>query len=154
VIYGSSNAKTPPQQVGKVIGIYQCSHEIGVAEDFTSAVGMARKRRLQSNPDQWNHGIRAVRAWAVTPESYQRIADFAPISYKSGSGTTISRHGIQLHPSDAKNLLKLDLEEVEVFGIELDGSPLMGAAQTIFQNPTPSKAGPVSQSPFKTKESE
>jgi len=154
IIYGSSNAKTPPSQRGKVIGIYQCSHEIGVAEDFTSALGMARKRRLQSNPNQWNHGIRAVRAWAVTPETYQSIADFAPVSYKSGSGTTISRHGIQLHPSDAQNLLNLDLVEVDVFGSELLGSSLIGSARSIFENPTPSKAGPVSQSPFKTRESE
>lgn len=158
VIYGSKSNQTPKEQRGKVIGIYQCSHRMGVAEEFASAVGMDRKRRNQKSENQWNHGIQAVRAWRVVPESYQDIAEFAPNSYDSNSGTAISRYGIKLTPEDARNILNLDLEECEVFGSLLDGVPKLGSGNDVMDQPTPklspSKAGPVSKTPYQTRESE
>ncbi|MFC0340773.1 hypothetical protein [Paracoccus niistensis] len=149
VIYG--NGRASKDEWGKVIGIQQCSHQLGHAEEFSAPAEWDKKIRDPDVSNRWNYAVKATRAWRVTPESRIAIRDFAPKAVASGAWQHIGSLGVSLSAEEAINILKLDLQEVAVYG----GNPFYqaspGTAKEVF---APSKAGPVSQQSFTSKEAE
>lgn len=149
VIYGAGKANK--DELGKVIGIQQCSHEIGDARDFMAPAAYAAKQADPEDKAKWNYGVRATRAWRVAPESRMPIQDFAPEATATEAWQFIGSQGVRLSPQEASRILKLELQEVDVYGGTLIIGSTAGPALNIL---APSKAGPVSQTPYVTKEAE
>jgi len=149
VIYGTTKAEKDEAQ--KIIGIQQCSHEPGRAEDFMSPSAWQWKQADPESARKWNHAIKAKRAWRVTSESRMPVREFAPKSTRSGAWQHIGARGVRLTPEEARNILKLDLQETDVYGEGSILAALPGPAKAVL---APSKAGPVSQNPFVTREAE
>lgn len=149
VIYGAGKAEK--RDLGLVIGIQQCSHRVGSSKEFASPAEWLAKERDPEKSGKWNYAVKATRAWRVTPETRMNVRQFAPKATATGAWQHIGGLGEPLSSSEALNILKLDLQEVEVYGeTSLTGSA-PGSAKQIL---APSKAGPVSQKPFVTKEAE
>lgn len=150
VIYGATGSDDPADQ-GVVLGVQQQSHDIGTAEQFMHPAAWRKKSADVDQAKRWNHAVKAVRAWRVSGETRLPVQDFAPETYSAVRAQAIGAQCMRLSASDARNLLKLDLYEVPVFG----GLPVeefvVGSAIEVL---TPSTAGPVSKSPFETRESE
>ena len=149
VVYGAM--KAPQDMRRKVIGIQQCTHEVRPSKELMSARYWEEKQSDPETARRWNYAVRIARAWRVTPESRMHIEDFAPDVASTGSWRTIGALGTQLSPREALNILELDLQEVDVYGETPIIGSAVGSAKEIL---APSKAGPVSQAPFVTKESE
>lgn len=149
VIYGTGSA--PKDQLGKIVGLQQCSHQIGPAEKFTSPQEWRRKQLDPEEKHKWNFGVKAVRAWRVTPESRMFVRDFAPVSTANEAWQHIGAQGEPLKASEALNILRLDVQEVNVYGETPIVASSIGMAKQIF---APSKAGPVSQVPHVVREAE
>lgn len=149
VVYGASGCNNPAMR-RKIIGIQQCSHQLGPARDFMSPAAWNSKRR-DGNENKWNYGVKAVRAWRVTPESYMPVEEFAPDAAATRAWLAIGALGMLLTPREATNILKLELQECDVYG----ETPIIGSvsapAAAMF---APSKAGPVSQSSYAVREAE
>lgn len=143
VVYAASKAHrdTP----GTIIGIQQMTHETGDAREFMAPDAWNAKQANPSERDKWNDAIRVHRAWRVSPESTMRIEDFAPTTFSEGKrAQTIGGQGMPLTPEEAQNILKLDLQEVQVWrGPKIEYSEVHPASSLL----KPSKAGPVSQTP-------
>ncbi len=149
VIYGT--VKAAPDERRKVIGIIQCSHRLGHAQSFLSPREWAAKQNDSDVARKWNYAVKAVRAWRVTPESRMAVEEFAPIATQNGAWQHIGYQGVPLTRADARNILKLDLQEASIYG----ETPIIGAVSApAAEVLTPSRAGPVSQSPFMVKEAE
>ncbi len=149
VIYGSGDA--PKDELYNVIGIQQCSHQIGSAEQFMHPLAWDVKRVDPDQADRWNYAVRTTRAWRVTPESRMNVRKFAPEATRTGAWQHIGSRGVQLSKAEAENILKLDLQEVDVYG----ENPILGSsAGSATEILAPSKPGPVSQRSFVTRESE
>lgn len=150
VIYGATGCDDPRDQ-GVILGVQQQSHEIGNAQNFMNPEAWATKTADPEQVGRWNFAIKAHRAWRATDESRMPVEVFAPETYTHIRAQAIGAQCMRLTPSDAQNLLKLDLFEVPVFG----GIPVNqfreGTASEVL---SPSRPGPVSQSPFETRESE
>jgi hypothetical protein len=149
VIYGAGEAAK--DELGKVIGIQQCSHRTGDAAQFMSPVELARKQADPDRKGRWNHAVKAVRAWRVSPESRMHVRDFAPGATANEAWQHIGARGERLSPQDALNILKLDLQEIDVYGENPVIESAVGTARHIL---APSRAGPVSQSPYVVTEAE
>lgn len=149
VIYGSGKASK--EHLGQVIGVQQCSHQIGHSRQFMSPYEWNVKESDPQRAGKWNYGVKATRAWRVTPESQMDVRAFAPKATETGAWQHIGARGVKLSRQDALNILKLDLQEVDVYGENPIVGSSPGSAREIL---APSKAGPVSQAPFATKESE
>jgi hypothetical protein len=149
VVYGSGEAAK--DELGKVIGIQQCSHVTGNAENFIAPPEWIAKSRDLKKKEQWNFAVRAEKAWRVTPSSRMNVRDFAPKATETGAWQHIGAYGVPLTKSEALNILKLGLQEVEVYGRDHIFSSASGTAREIL---APSKAGPVSQNPYVVKEAE
>ena len=150
VIYGASKAGQASDR-GKIIGLLQCSHELGSAEKFMAPEVWRDKQSDPKRAGRWNFGVRATRAWRVAPESQMPVREFAPDATASGAWEHIGALGQLLTPREAQNIFKLDLQEIEVYGRPSDFD---GTSRSAKEALAPSKAGPVSQTPFLTKESE
>ena len=150
VVYGAQRAPKKGDR-GQVLGILQMTHEKGRAEDFMPANAYAAKQADPDRKDKWDFAVRAVRAWAVTPESSLAIADFAPKTFSPERSQTIGSQGMPLTVEEARNILKFDLVEVPVFGGASSGLSEIVAAPAAL---SPSKPGPVSKAPHERKESE
>lgn len=149
VIYGTGSASA--DELGKVIGILQCSHRVNHAQAFMSPVEWVNKQADAERKGRWELGVKAVRAWKIAPENRPRIAEFANQTYSAGRAQAIGSQGMPLTSNEALKLLDLDLQEVSVFGeIPVDDAAF-ALGSDLFQ---PSNAGPVSQRPFMVKESE
>ena len=149
VIYGTG--KAPRGDRGKILGILQLSHRAGNASLFMSD---ERKRKKEENPEEsrrWNHAMQAVRAWKVPHEARVTVEDFADNTYTSRKSRHISVRGEPLVPQEALKLLKLNLYEVNVCGQPWVGFSTFGAGAHVL---TPSRPGPVSQSPYMVSEAE
>ena len=110
--------------------------------------------RKQNDPERarkWNLAVKATRAWRVTPESRVMVREFAPETTATGAWQYIGAQGVPLPRREALNILKLDLQEVDVYAENPIAGATPGSAKEIL---APSKAGPVSQNPFVTRESE
>ena len=149
VIYGTG--KAPRDDRGKILGILQLSHRAGDARLFMSD---KRKRKKEENPEElrkWNYALQAVRAWKVPPEARVMVEDFADKTYTSRKSRHISVRGEPLVPQEALKILKLNLYEVNVSGQPWVGFSTFGAGAHVL---TPSRPGPVSQSPYMVSEAE
>lgn len=150
VVYGAQRAPIAAQR-GRILGILQMSHETGRAKDFMPADAYAAKQADPNRRDKWDFGVRAVKAWIVTPESSLPVAEFASETFSVGTSQTIGAQGMPLTSSEAANILKFDLVEVPVFGaISNEASEIEPATVAL----SPSKPGPVSKAPHNRKESE
>ncbi len=149
VVYGAGQASKG--ELGKVIGIQQCSHKTGHTRQFMSPAEWDAKERDSERKDKWNYAVKATRAWRVTPESRMLVTDFAPQATASGAWQHIGARGVRLSRQEALNILKLDLQEVDVYGENPILGSVSGTAKEIL---APSKAGPVSKSPHVTREAE
>lgn len=149
VIYGAS--KAAPELKGRIIGIQQQSHDVGPAERFMSPAAWAEKQANPDRRDKWNHAVGAMRAWVVTPETRVSVEKFAPDTYSVGKSQTIGAQGMQMTVAEAKRILDLDLVEVPVFG---DAGDIASVAAPAGEALKPSKAGPVSGSPYTVREAE
>lgn len=149
VIYGTGTAA--PDELGKVIGVLQCTHRVNNAKAFMSPVAWSAKERAIESAGKWDLGVKAIRAWQVAPESRPSIADFADDTYTPGRGQAIGSQGMPLTAAEARKLLELDLQEVPVFGETLVIKAAFGKGYDVL---SPSKPGPVSQNPFTVRESE
>jgi hypothetical protein len=150
VVYGASRAPISAER-GQILGVLQMSHETGRAKDFMPPEAYAKKQADIAQKDRWDFGIRAVRAWIVTPETSLAVEDFAPQTYSVGAAQTIGRQGMPLTRAEARKLLNFDLVEVPVFGTVSSGFSEISPASTAL---SPSKPGPVSKKPHARKESE
>ncbi len=149
VVYGAGQASK--EDLGKVIGIQQCSHQLGKSRQFMAPSAWAAKERDPERAAKWNYAVKATRAWRVTPESRMDVREFAPDATSTGAWQHIGSRGVTLTRKEALNILKLDLQEVDVFGENPIIGSAPGSAKEIL---APSKAGPVSQNAFVTRESE
>lgn len=149
VIYGAGEAAR--DELGRVIGILQCSHRIGHAEQYMSPDEWRTKQADPEKKQKWNYAVKAHRAWRVTPESRMDVRSFAPEATKNEAWQHIGSRGEPLVRQEAFNILKLDLQEVDVYGENPLLSSVIGTARQIL---APSKAGPVSQSPYVVREAE
>lgn len=149
VIYGAGEAAKG--ELNNVIGIQQCSHQLGNAQQFMYPPAWEAKERDPDRAARWNYAVKATRAWRVTPETRMDVRDFAPEATRSGAWQHIGSRGVRLSQAEAANILRLDLQEVDVYGENPIIGSMAGRAQEIL---APSKAGPVSQNSFVTRESE
>ena len=149
VIYGTGNVGEDKYR--KIIGIQQCSHEIGYAEQFMSPVEWHKKSQDSNVRDKWNFAVRATRAWRVSSDTRMGVQEFAPVVTKSGAWQHIGARGVRLSRQEAFNILKLNLTEVDVYGQNKIIIPLTGSTVQVF---APSKAGPVSQTRYTVREAE
>lgn len=150
VIYGATGCDDPRDQ-GVVLGVQQHSHDVGHAKNFMTLGEWKRKAADPEQAGRWNHGVKALRAWRVTEEHRVSVEEFAPETYSAVRAQAIGAQCMRLSQRDARNLLKLDLFEVPVFGGLPVNQFIEGSASEVL---SPSNAGPVSKSPFETRESE
>jgi hypothetical protein len=111
-------------------------------------------QRKQIDPKRrarWNFAVRAVRAWRVTPESWIDVRDFAPTATETGAWQHIGAQGEPLTRREALRILRLTLQEQQVYGGAPIISSLSGPANQVL---APSRAGPVSQAPYTVREAE
>lgn len=149
VVYGGREA--PEAEQDKILGILQCSHRIGMAEQFMSPVAWERKEQNSRDAKSWNFAVKATRAWRVAPETWMDVATFAPETYSAARARAVGAWGMQLKRTEAERILKLDLQEVDVYG----ETPIeVRAPNSALEVLAPSKAGPVSQCPFIVTEAE
>lgn len=148
-VYGTGSA--PPDELGKVIGVLQCSHRVNNAKAFMSPTAWASKEQSTDSAGKWDLGVKATRAWRVAPESRPPIAEFANETYTPGRGQAIGSQGMPLTAAESRKLLDLDLQEVQVFGELPIIEAAFGKGADVL---SPSKPGPVSQSPFTVREAE
>jgi len=149
VIYGAGEASKADR--GRIIGIQQCSHVIGSAEEFMAPDAWIAKAKNLEWAGRWNFAVKAIRAWRVLEGSRMEVRDFAPQATATEAWQHIGARGVPLTGAETKNILKLNLEEIPVFGRNYAESFSVGSAKDVL---APSRAGPVSKCPFVTRESE
>ena len=145
---GSNRAE--PSQRQRVIGVLQCSHEVGRDKDYMPGDAYAEKEKLERSAGRWSHAVRAVRAWRVLPHNQPFFEDFAPETYNPSAVRATGAWGKAMTADDARALLALELEEVDVF----DQPPVNGIPGPAVDVLQPSRPGPTSQSPQEHKEAE
>lgn len=146
VIYAAGKARK--DVLGRVVGVLQCSHRVNNARAFMSPVAWAAK---QGDAGRWELGVKATRAWRVAPDARPSIETFADVTYRPARAQAIGSQGMPLTIEEARKLLSLMLQEVQVFGEEPILAAAIGLGSQLF---APSKAGPVSQSPYVVREAE
>ena len=99
----------------------------------------------------WPHAIEAIYAWKVPPDARLPVKHFANVTYPQFINRNISRIGKLLVPEDALKILELNLYKVSVCGQPTIEFSSFGAAANVL---TPSRPGPVSQSPYMVREAE
>ena len=149
VVYGASGARS--NERGRILGIQQVTHRVGHARLFMSDEHWVQKQDDPKRRGKWNHAVAACRAWRIDTESRMTVEAFAPITYTPGHARIIGSGGRPLDLSEARRILDLDLEEVQLPGGPAIAAPLTGPASEIL---TPSRAGPVSQAPYLVPEAE
>jgi len=147
----AATSRAPSDERGSVVGILQCSHRTGHAKEFIAPTAWLQKDANPESKGKWNYAVKVERAWRVTPETRMPVRQFAPDATANEAWQHIGSRGERLTRREADNILKLDLQEVAVFGETpiIDSAP--GSARQIL---APTKAGPVSQSAFIVREAE
>lgn len=149
VIYGATGASAEDR--GKILGIQQCSHQIGNARDFMPDNDWIAKENNSEHKGKWDFAVKATRAWRVVGNSRIDVSEFALQTYEPDRGRAIGAWGMRLISVEAMKILGLSLQEVQVYKGEPIDVLATGVAKQVL---APSKAGPVSQCPFVTTESE
>lgn len=149
VIYGAMGSK--PEEQGRVLGIQQQSHVIGAKWDFLSSARIGEERDDPVRAEKWAYAVKVHRAWRIPAEAQPTVQALFPDTYTSGRAQVIGAQGMRVTPAEAKSLLKLPLIEVEVcHGPEIEAF-IPGPAAAVL---APTRAGPVSQSPYVVREAE
>ncbi|WP_421852648.1 hypothetical protein [Novosphingobium sp.] len=151
VVYGNNTASVPKEMRGRVVGIYQLSHQTGDTETFLSPAGLKRKHEVEPKAGSWNHAFRALRAWQVAPDSAPLVSDFANETYATERGMAISRFGAFLTRTEARKILDLELVPRPLFGAEMTSDFVLERGRDALK---PSRPGPVSQSAYMVREAE
>lgn len=147
VVYGTKSLKT--KDAGRILGVQQVSHIVGPSEDFIEPTAWAAKQGR--NPKSWNYGVQCTRAWRLPEEFRPLVDDFAPDTYSTNDARTIGRRGKRMTSREARTLLKLPFIEVPVY----NGQPVELLPPQLGEIVlTPSKPGPVSQTPRMVREAE
>ncbi len=147
----AATARAPDDERGNVVGILQCSHRTGHAKEFLAPTAWLQKEANPESKGKWNYAVKVERAWRVTPETRMPVRQFAPDATASEAWQHIGSRGAKLTRGEADNILKLNLQEVAVFGALPVLDSLPGGARQIL---APSKAGPVSQNSYTVREAE
>jgi hypothetical protein len=151
LIYSSNTRDVAEEIRGRVVGLYQLSHQIGETEQFLSPAGLKRRREVQKSPQAWRFAFRAIRAWSIAPDMAPLISDFADESYSPARGTAISRYGTWLTAREAQRILDLALVPRPLFGGDFTPEIVLDEGRYALR---PSRPGPVSQSAFTVREAE
>lgn len=116
-VYIAENSKLNVTKImrGKVIGIYEISHECGDLEDFISPNHKSWREKANVL-DQWRYAVQATRAWKIKPEEYKRVKELFPESYDSRKARFIASHSTKVTPNEADGLLQLKVQEWPVYG--------------------------------------
>lgn len=149
VIYGASKAADDERY--NVIGVLQCSHVTGHAQQFMPPEEWLKKQANPESKGKWNYAVKVERAWRVTPETRMPVREFAPDATANEAWQHIGARGEKLNRKEADNILRLDLEEVAVYGQTALLHAAPGSAREVL---APSRAGPVSQSAYTVREAE
>ena len=135
VIYGAKNKRTPKELQGKVIGIYQLSHEYGLSDNYISPIAI-HENTLAGEEDKWKYAYKCIRAWEIVSDQRPYVEGFAPETYALGGHQHLGSQGRRLTRNEAIRLLEYDWEEVTVYG----GNEVTES----FPAPlSPSRAGPI-----------
>lgn len=138
VIYGTKGDETHPDDQGKLLGIYECSHHTGHSSDFLDPVAQARLAR-EGRSERWRDAVQCTRAWEIAPNERLYVDDFAHLSYSKTKWREIGSQGIKLQREEAVKLLNLTVTEVPVY----KGAKILDASPTTLGNALkPSQAGP------------
>lgn len=149
VIYGVGDEN--PAERNRVLGIQQQTHVIGSKYEFLSRSCAERERSDPGRADRWLHAIKVLRAWRIPTEHQPTVESSFPDTYWPDRARAIGRYGLQVNADEARKLLELPLIEVEVcHGPEIEAF-IPGPAVAVL---APSRAGPVSQSPYVVREAE
>lgn len=147
VSYATKGSKH--KHAGRLLGVEQITHVKGDSKEFIDPY--AWKEKQSEDPDIWNYGVKAVRAWKIPLEHSPTIEEFANETYSVDVARTIGSRCKLLTSNEAKKLLKLPFQVVPVFGgFPADLVPIQTGGKAF----KPTKAGPVSKQPFLTSESE
>lgn len=149
VIYGAGGAR--PDERRRVLGIQQQSHVLGAKWDFVSPERKTQERADPARTDSWTHAVKIHRAWRIPAEAQPFVDELFPDTYAPEKATAIGSMGLRVTAAEAKALLTLQLVEVQVCnGPEIEAL-IPGPAAKVL---APSRAGPVSQSPYMVREAE
>ena len=139
VIYGAKNKRTPKELRGKVLGIYQLSHEYGLSEKYLSPISI-KANTLAGEEEKWKYAFKCVRAWEIVSDQRPDIEDFAPETYALGGHQHLGSQGRRLTRNEATRLLEYDWEETTVYG----GNEIIDSVPAAL---SPSRAGPIGKKP-------
>jgi hypothetical protein len=140
VIYGAkNNPRTPKEMKGKVLGIYQLSHQYGISENYLSPIAI-HENEQRGEKEKWKHAFKCVRAWEIVSDQRPDIEDFAPETYALGGHQHLGSQGRRLTRNEATRLLEYDWEEVTVYG----GNEIIESFPAAL---SPSRAGPIGKRP-------
>lgn len=117
VCYGTSN-KTyiDPELKGMIAGFMLVTHQTGDRDEFTHPIHHA------SDPSQWRHSLRAVRAFSYLPEYRLRAQDVFPDL--SRTARHVSAMGkVLTAPANIDLLRRTPWVEVPVYSSSADGVP-------------------------------
>lgn len=138
VVYGTKGDETHPDEQGKLLGIYECSHKTGQSSEFLDPVALARLRR-EGRSERWRDAIQCTRAWEIAEDERPYVDDFAHLSYSKSKWREIGSQGVALQREEAEKLLNLTVTEVPIY----KGSHITDSAPTTLKDVlTPSQAGP------------
>ena len=120
VVYVTEKAgeDTPKALWGKVVGFYECSHEVATMGDLAAPFIYRR------HEGRWAYAIKADRAFTILPEFRPSIRDFDPSLHTVGNPQAVSRHGKLLSDDVCERLKQLPVQEVSVYGGDI--SPTTG----------------------------
>lgn len=144
VVYGTKGGETHPDDQGKLLGIYECTHKTGQSSDFLDPVAKARLVR-EGRSERWRDAIQCSRAWEIAANERPFIDDFAHLSYDKTKWREIGSQGIQLQRMEAEKLLSLTVTEVPIY----KGAKILDAAPTTLKDALrPSQAGPNAKTDY------
>ena len=113
--------RAPEYMGGKLVGIYEVSHQKGHVRQFISGDQWARKQTDPKSKDKWEFSLKVTRAWYVVEEEWEKIDNVLPSTYsRYDARFQIGPNGVPIIPEDIESLLNLTVYEVPVFGSQLD----------------------------------
>ena len=105
VIYTTKNSVADRENRGRVMGMYELSHDIGHRDQFSAPEARGYY------PERWQHAARATRAWEC-PERPPTDWLEPRIYEQRGMARTAGIHGIPLSDAGFERLRSLDWREV------------------------------------------
>jgi hypothetical protein len=145
VVYVTKGSKHDLARRGRIAGFLQMSDEIGHASKFMPGDAFAVKERDPKQKGKWNFGVRAIRAWRVASDAPPLIEEFAPLTFGSATAQYIGGRGMPFDPSEALNLLDIEVFEVPIYR---GRSTFDTITKPLAQQLKPSRAVPRSTSPY------